>query len=336
MDLKRAKQVCKPAWEVYRGSSLRRLIHPRPTHVLGVGTARSGTHSITNLFKSSYYAYHEPEFDLVIPCILEYLEGRIERATLIQKLQDHDRRWYLTVEVAHYFGEIAGELVTAFPEARFIVTIRDCYTWLQSQLSQILAARQKLSRDPRVEHFIRLNEARFGAHDEASYSVEEHMLREMGLPPIDALLRHWTKHNEMILREIPESRRLVVRTGDINASIGKIAAFVGVPVDALDASGAHSSKRQHHPFNLWQHVDREYIEEVATHHCSTLMQAYFPEIDGVDAALAVRQQSKLPHHLELPAESGPKALECMWALLLSSGIINAAQIGHVLPDILPW
>jgi hypothetical protein len=291
MDLlrKNTKRILIPAWNVYRRSLPWRLTHPRPTHVLGLGTAKSGTHSIANLFKSSYRSYHELEYDLIIPYILGYIEGRIERATLIKKLQNHDRHWYPVVEVAHYFGEISSELVTAFPKARFIVTIRDCYTWLQSQISQILAVRQGLNTNPKLKYFIRLHEARFGSLYQASYSSEEGILHEMRLPPIDALLSHWTKHNETILRKIPEARRIIVRTGDIKSSIEKIAAFVGVSVDSLDASASYSFKRHHHPFNLWDHVNSEYIEEVAAYHCSVLMQAYFPEINGIKTALSVRK-----------------------------------------------
>lgn len=262
--------------------------HPRPAQIIGLGTAKSGTYSIANLFAKHYQALHEtPKFPL-LGHVLDYLEGRTPRPEFIDILRDHDRRWQPTVNVANFFGDVAGEIVEAFPDARFIITIRDCYTWLCSRMSQSLVLHSRVGRAPKLRLFCQLQDRRFGGRDEADYPPEESAIRDAGLPPIEAVLRHWAQFNERILAAVPEDRRLVIRTRDIRASIPQIADLAGVPVESLDAGSAHSHKSAGKPFELWELVDHAHIERLADRHCSELMCTYYPEITSVEAALSAR------------------------------------------------
>ena len=271
---------------LWRRNPLWRRLHPRPAHVIGLGTAKSGTSSIAFLFMKRYQSLHEVSKFTMLRSIFDYLEGRATRDEFVESLRDDDRRWRPTVNVANYFGEVAGEIADAFPDARFIITVRDCYTWLRSQMSQMLAMHRRLHLAPKLQWFGKLHDLRFGRRDEAAYPAEEGAVREAGLPPVEAMLRYWTAHNERILGAIPEGRRLVIRTPDIARSVPKIAAFAGVPAESLDAGVAHSHKAPHEQFDLWGLVDPAHIERLAARHCTPLMQTYYPEITGVEDALA--------------------------------------------------
>ena len=263
-------------------------MHPRPAHIIGLGTAKSGTYSIANIFAKHYQALHEmPKFPL-LGHVLDYLEDRTTRPEFIAILREHDGRWQPTANVANFFGDVAGEIVDAFPDARFIITIRDCYTWLRSQMSQMLELHSRVGHAPKLQLFCQLNDRRFGRRSEAEYPPEENAVREAGLPSIESMLRYWARFNERILAAVPEDRRLVIRTRDISASIPKIADLAGVPAESLDAGSAHSHRAHGKTFDLWELVDHAHIERLAQRHCSELMHTYYPEISSIDDALAAR------------------------------------------------
>ena len=153
-------------------------------------------------------------------------------------------------------------------------------------MSQMLAMHRRLHLAPKLQWMCKLHDLRFGRKDEAAYPAEETAVREAGLPPVEAMLRHWAAYNERVLGAIPEGRRLVIRTPDIARSVPEIAAFAGVPAESLDARAAHSHKTPHEHFNLWRLVDPAHIELLAARHCTPLMQTYYPKIRGVEDALA--------------------------------------------------
>jgi len=101
-----------------------------------VGTSKSGTHSIAGIFASHYRAAHEPEVQSSIELVLATQETAATRETLL----DRDRRLSLDLEASNLLAFIAADLVAAFPAARFVMTIRDCYAWLDSCLNHQMNA----------------------------------------------------------------------------------------------------------------------------------------------------------------------------------------------------
>ena len=113
-----------------------------------VGQAKAGTASLAGLLSANYRAAHEPE--------------RAETLDL-----DYDVAW------ANQF--IVDHLLAVFPEAAFIVLIRDCHTWLQSIAGHLVGrdvpgdvhAHELGSSHERLAAFLRIpvsSLARVGGH----------------------------------------------------------------------------------------------------------------------------------------------------------------------------
>ena len=69
---------------------------------------------------------------------LSYCQGEIDKSTLYNALNERDANYQLDMEASHYLHHLSGALVDLFPMARFILTIRDPLSWIQSEINQKL------------------------------------------------------------------------------------------------------------------------------------------------------------------------------------------------------
>ena len=97
-----------------------------------VGQAKSGTASIVGLPSANYRAAHEPERAATLDLILRHAYGGLTDAAIREHLRARDARLDLEYDVAWANQFLICHLLAVFPAAKFIVLIRDCYTWLQS------------------------------------------------------------------------------------------------------------------------------------------------------------------------------------------------------------
>ena len=258
----------------------------RRLHVYGVGTPKSGTHSLANLFRPAYRAAHEPQVILTKLLMARWLEGGYTEATAERLLRARDRWLGLDVEAAHYLHHAVGLLVRLFPEARFVLTIRDPYTWLTSEVNQSI----QRYRDSHPNRAVRmaLSDYRYGRHG-LTYSPEEAALRRFeGVYPVGSYLAYWTEHNQRVLDAVPPERLFVLRTSEIKARRSELARFVGADPDALSVEGAHAFARPIKHVEVHEVVRPEYLEEAVRRRCGTLLERFFPEIRSLDDALRRR------------------------------------------------
>jgi hypothetical protein len=235
--------------------------------VYGVGTAKSGTHSIAALFETNYRARHEADHEELIDVILRKQSGAAPRRQVLSELAERERCLSLDADVSQLNMFIVHELLALSPRARFILTIRDCFSWLRSFLDHQL----RFSVDPA---WLRLRHLRFGPQRFA-YSHHERVLEQHGLYAVHSYFRYWRRHNDEILGAVPADRLLVVRTSEISRRVGEIARFIGVPVTALDAGKAHSFRSPARPSVLAQ-VDANFLRDQMLTHCWPLMARFFP------------------------------------------------------------
>jgi len=111
---------------------------PRAFHAYCVGTNKSGTHSIANIFSRCYNARHEPEHYFLIDRILAAANGKIDQKAMARYLINRDKRLWLELESSLLTNLLVDILVTEFKQAKFILTIRDCYSWLDSAINSEL------------------------------------------------------------------------------------------------------------------------------------------------------------------------------------------------------
>lgn len=244
-------------------------IYPRKFHAYCVGTAKSGTHSIAEMFSLNYRASHEPEGKLMIDMILAASNGSITKIEQTEFVKKRDKRLWLEMEssqLTYFFIDI---LVENFVNAKFILTIRDCYSWLDSLINHQLSL-------PVSQNWLKLRNFRFKA-DEFKHTKEEKILAENGLYTLDGYLSYWATHNKNVLATVPENRLLVIRTHEITQNISRIAEFLGIHTKYLDVSKSHSFKSKKN-YGLLSRIDRKFLEEKVDTHCKEIMDKYFPDI----------------------------------------------------------
>lgn len=266
----------RTAYSRYRNSSLWYLFNPRRIHAYCVGTPKSGTHSMEGLFRRHYRADHEPESQETIELIFSIVNGTITPVELNNYIRQRDRRLWLELDSSHLNYFLIDMLVQLFPQAKFVLTIRDCYSWSDSFINH------QLSR-PATELWRRLRDLRFGS-ELYTHMPGEAALAEHGLYTLDGYLSYWAQHNHKVLTAVPPERLLVVRTHEIRRNVAKIASFLNVPVSAMDANRSHSFKAKE-KYGLLAKVDPALLAEKVDLHCGPLMARFFPEIRDVTEVL---------------------------------------------------
>ena len=99
------------------------------------GQAKSGTASLAGLLKN-YRTAHEPEREDTLDFVVRASEGRSSEA-ICRDLIERDVRLGLEYDIAWANQFLLAQLVEAFPSAKFVVLIRDCFTWLESVVGHL-------------------------------------------------------------------------------------------------------------------------------------------------------------------------------------------------------
>jgi len=236
-----------------------------------VGMAKSGTHSIAAVFGGRLRSAHEPEVRILSDVVLRHLTGLIGDEELRDHVLERDRRLRLDVDSSLLNIYLLDQLLELFADAKFILTIRDPYTWLNSITNQQL---RRLG-GPRWN---RLREFTYGS-DFRIHPREERALKERGLYTVAGYLSGWNLHNRKVIDSVPKERLLIVRTDRISESLDSIAAFAGVSESDLVPENSHAYRAENKEFNLLEEIDRGYLRARARAHCGDLMERFFPEIE---------------------------------------------------------
>ncbi len=254
----------------YQYSPVRRLLEPRRFQAYCLGTNKSGTHSIASMFAKYYKSAHETSHGTLINRFLDWKDGKLEEEAFQKSLLNHEKYAWLEMDSSHVHIEYVDLLVNLFPEAKFILTIRDCYSWLDSYLNHSL-------NYPLYESWAKLHNWRYG-HAESSYSSTEKILYEAGFHPLENYFAAWTIHNQRALSFIPPERLLILRTFEITKSVDRISDFLRIPATTLDTKMTHSfqAPKKHH---LLAQIDSDYIREKAEEYCGELMAKFFGDRD---------------------------------------------------------
>jgi len=245
-------------------------LQPRRFQAYCIGTNKSGTHSLANLFAKHYRSAHEPLVLELIDQIAEHEQGTLS-VSPEQYLKGRDRELYLELESNHLLIHFLDDLYRSFPDAKYIFTIRDCYSWINSAMNQ-----QLVNPSSKWAPIARLRYASPGCKRHKA----ERKLTTYGLHSVSGYFSYWTHHNRKVLHTLPADRLLIVRTHEISESLDRIADFLDIPVDTIDRTQSHSYQRKDKPLNILNVVKSRYLEEQALHFCNDIMNEFFPEIDS--------------------------------------------------------
>jgi hypothetical protein len=264
----------------------------RRFHAYGVGAPKSGTHSVANLFSPAYRSAHEPHAVLTLMHLLRWLEGRSSDAAMERLLRARDRWLGLEVEAAHYLHHVVGMLVRLFPEARFVLTIRDPYTWLGSAVVQSI--HNYGNPHPNRMVWLALSDLHYRPYGFTYAPEEEALRRHGGVYPIGSYLEYWTAHNRAVLDAVPPERLLVVRTHELRAKSAEMARFLGADPAKLTVEGAHAFARPVKEVVVHEVVDHRFLEAEVERRCAPLLERFFPEVRSLDDALALKAPRPAP------------------------------------------
>jgi Sulfotransferase domain len=246
---------------------LRRIpghLRPRRLRLYGTGNGKSGTMSLARMF-GEYRSAHEIDLARLTTLATAALMGELDPDSARARAELRRRSWrfHLEVDVAGLLSPFAGTLATQYPDARFVLLIRDCFSWLDSRVEK------NVGRPGYVGSAIYA--ARYGRFDD-HFAPEESVLRDAGLRPIASYLRAWADVSERVLRGVPAERLLVVRTEDLDSSAGLLARFAGVPVASVKPAHANHRTRRS---GLLADVPASFVVEQAQEHCAGLMERYW-------------------------------------------------------------
>jgi hypothetical protein len=178
-------------------------------------------------------------------------------------------RYYLEVDAANFLTPLTSTLVRMYPNARFVLTIRDCFSWLDSRVEQDMAL-----RGPKAPDWVAYKTSLYNRVDGSKFSAAERVLGDAGdgVRPVAAYLDLWKRYNDLVLDTVPADRLLVIRTEDLDDSIDQLASFAGVSVATLTPQHANRRKSA---TGVLAHVSSEYIRESAEAACAALMERYW-------------------------------------------------------------
>ena len=237
-----------------------------------VGQAKSGTASLVGLLATNYRAAHEPERTATLDLILRHARGELSDAAIREHLLVRDSRLDLEYDVAWANQFLIPHLLAVFPAAKFIVLIRDCYTWLRSFTGHLTV--RDVPDD--VLAFLRW----WFRPDRYPHAAGDRALADRGLFSVSAYLHGWNRHVDSCIRSIPADRRLVLRTNELGALHRRLAEFLGIPCDSLDVAQGHRN-RGTRTESIESVVTPGYIDEMVQSICGANMALHFPELDSL-------------------------------------------------------
>jgi len=255
------------------------VIRPRRLDVCCCGLSKTGTHSLAGIFEN-YRSAHHPDAGVRLPLAMAWLRGEASDAEATRVLRRRDRVLRLEMESSSLAGILIGPLSRACPRKRFILTLRDVYSWCDSWIDQNLNQPAEPGSPWASLDRIRLRV------DELSATKFDAPFIERGLHPLACYFQLWSQHNQRVLETLPPERVLPFETGRIEERMQDIAAFSGVPDETLrrDRSRLFVAPKKHRALAT---LDRSYVRDTAERLCGPLMSRYFPDVSWAREPRAV-------------------------------------------------
>jgi hypothetical protein len=220
------------------------------------------------MFDSSVRAYHEAGAAEIIPLITSSLDQRDRKMRMLQCIRERDNLMLPEIDSSQLNFFMIDLFLDEYPGAKFLLTIRDCYSWLNSFVNHSL---RFPSTSPLWRQF---RDFRFDA-SRLTHPSEEEALRELGLYTLEGYLSYWARHNRGVIDGIPGERLLIVRTHEISARAEEIAEFAGLHPDKIKRDSLHAFKSDV-DFRVLHRLPASYLEGMVERFCGSLMARFFP------------------------------------------------------------
>lgn len=256
---------------------IKSIVVPRKFHAYCVGTAKSGTHSVAAIFDENYRSAHEPDLEQLIYLKDQFDSGEIDTAQLLDFLKKRDTRNYLHMESSDFGGYFFQEFMNISPKAKFILPIRDCYSFIDSIINHQI-------NNPVTEHSIwKLGRDINYGDSINNFPEEERILAAYdGLYSIKGYIHYWVQRNKQVLDLVDSNKLLALKTSDIKQKLPSICQFLNIDRGSVNIQSSHSFKAPK-KYNLLTQINPDYIEQLI-HEAGgkEIMKDFYPEISSVN------------------------------------------------------
>ena len=223
---------------------------------LGVGAAKTGTHSLAAALGGSFRSGHEPQVKPMLDAVLGHTQGRVSAPGLGERVRSLCEVDGLEVSVSQINGYLVELMVELYPRAWCLLTVRDCRTWLRSFVNH------QLSRPlPPDALWTRFRDLRFDLAARP-YGPDDAPLERRGLYSLDAYFAYWASHNAKVVRSVRADRLMVIPTLQMTRELPRIGEALGARPETLRAELSHQFRAAYvdSPVDL---LDPAYLEAKA-------------------------------------------------------------------------
>lgn len=217
---------------------------PRRVHLLTVGLPKSGTTTVASLFPTLRWGY-ERAFEARVGLLLRWLDagGAADPAATAA----FDAAWLgfdaaeaLEVDAASFHHLAGPRLATLLPEARFLLLTRPAADWADSLLDMLLRHGQRQGETPWPAWQVGLGRRLAPSLTPAAFRSPAALAE--ALPTLHAELLRTHAAHAAAMAALPPGRALRLELGRLTDALPELAAFVGLPVDALDRARVHNNR----------------------------------------------------------------------------------------------
>jgi hypothetical protein len=229
------------------------------------------------MFGEKYRVGHEQHLEKTVSLIRGKMNGSLSWKEILSALKDRENQMRLECESNSLLAYLSSELAELFPKARFILTVREPYSWLSSNLKQHLSSPYSQLLSP----YKRARDTRrklYGVLSDDDFPEEEEALRRKGVWNIEAYLRYWSHQNRVVLNSVPDDRLLIIETTEISSSLNTISEFLEIPPDGLSREQSHTNSSKTGK-DLIKELDRGYVDRQIDRYCSDMIRTLKAKCD---------------------------------------------------------
>jgi hypothetical protein len=217
------------------------------------------------MFEHNFDSRHEANIQDTNHNIINYLESKITQEQMLDYLKKRDQQLQLEMESTHSLIYVANELSSLFPQAKFIVTVREPMDWIRSRINFHFK-----KHPPEWEEYRQY----FWMDKTESYSEKEQILQENDLASLDAYLGQYAQHYSLVAKNIPKDRKLTIRMDEISGKTSEISEFLDISPQKIIPEHSNS---QPNKVAFIDSLDQQYVAQKIWHHCQGLIKEFFPE-----------------------------------------------------------
>lgn len=252
-------------------------ISGRKRRIYALGTAKSGTTSIAEMFSDILKSDHEPHRPATVSDMYKHFTGNMSDAQIQKTYRARDKQLLLDLESNCFLAYRPDLLRSTFADGKYIVLIRDPMTWLDSIFDNNI----NFPRDKTLT-LAKWHSVLFHS-DKMRESSNDDLLVELGLYPVNCYLDYWARTYDRCLRALSDSQCILVGTNQITRRAEEIGEFIGLDTSRIEPGTTHrNSTTEKH--GILRRLD-------STHVAESLRKVCQPLIDEFDLARLWTQSS---------------------------------------------